>query len=123
LNTDTTDPRWFAHWWAAQQDRSDSIGHYADEVYAEGLIPLHPTPLHEITEGHHENFVGLVEEAWFEWEDEMRESPWGWSYIENLLNNLYPQELERGPNHRVLPLPPKVEHPVETWLRENGYHR
>src|SRR5215204_6163735 len=45
LNTVTTDPRWFAHWWAAQRDRGDHIGRYADEVYAEGCIPLHPTPL------------------------------------------------------------------------------
>ena len=123
MNTDTTDLRWFAHWWAAQRDRGDQIGCYADEVYAEGFIPVNPTPLHDITDGLPEHFVGLIEEAWFEWEDEMRESPKGWAYVENLLNNLYPEEVERGPNHRVLPLPPEVENPVAIWLRENGYHR
>jgi hypothetical protein len=119
LNTDTADPRWFAHWWAAQADRSDIIGCYADEVYAEGFIPLQPTPLHVITDGLHENLVDLIEEAWLEWEDETRLSPWGWAYIENLLNNLYPEEVERGPNHRVLAIPPEPENLLPPWIWEN----
>ena len=122
MNTQTSDPRWFAHWWAAQRDRGDRIGGYADEVYAEGCIPLHPTPLHDIVDGLPEHFAELIEVAWYEWEDETRQSPWGWSYIENLLDHLCPEEAERGPNHRVLPLPPEVEHSMITWLRENGFH-
>ena len=102
MDTYTTDPRWFAHWWTEQRDRGDQIGCYADEVEAEGYIPFHPTPLHDITNGRHENFVHLVEDAWFEWEEEKRQSPMGWAYIENLLNHLYPEEVERGPSHRVL---------------------
>jgi hypothetical protein len=85
----TTEPRWFAHWWAEQRDRTDYIRNYADDVYAEGGIPLHPTPLHEITSGYDELFTEMVEDAWFTWVDETSESPFGWAYIENLLHDLY----------------------------------
>jgi hypothetical protein len=98
----TTEPRWFAHWWADQRDRNDYVGVYADEVEAEGRIPFYPTPLHEITRSCPEALVDLVEYAWFTWVDETSESLSGWAYIENLLNQLYPDEFERGPHHRVL---------------------
>jgi len=77
LNTETADPRWFAHWWAAQRDRGDHIGCYADEVYAEGVIPLHPTPLLDIVDGLPEFFADLIEDAWFEWEDKTRQESLG----------------------------------------------
>lgn len=102
MNTKTTEPRWFAYWWAEQRDRDDEIGCYADEVEAEGQIPFHPTPLHEITDGLPEHFADLIEYAWFEWEDEVRQSPLGWAYIENLLNYLYPLEVSRGSSRRIL---------------------
>jgi hypothetical protein len=75
--------------------------------------------LHDIVAGFPEYFADLIEEAWVEWWYETRQHPRGWAYAENLLNHLYREEVERGPNHRILPLPPEVEHPMETWMREN----
>ena len=77
MNTQTTAPRWFAHWWDAQQDRHDPIGGYADEVEAEDYIPFRPTLLCEITDGLPEHFANLIEYAWFEWEYETCQSPFG----------------------------------------------
>ncbi len=99
----TTEPRWFAHWWAEQQDRHNYVGSYADEVYAEGKIPIHSTRLEDITCGRNEYFADLIETAWFTWVDETSQSPSGWAYIENLLNQLYPEWVEHGPSHRVVP--------------------
>jgi hypothetical protein len=103
MKSKTTEPKWFAHWWAEQRDRSDHIGVYADEVEAEGRIPFYPTPLHEIIRYCPEALVDLFEDAWFTWLVETSESPFGWAYIENLLNQLYSEEGERGPGYRVVP--------------------
>jgi hypothetical protein len=123
LNTYTTDPKWFAHWWAAQRHRGDHIGCYAEEVYAEAVIPLRPTPLHDIVDGLPEFFADLIEDAWFEWEDVTRQNPWGWAYVENLLNYLYPEEVERGPNHRVLPPRARLNTRWESRSVGHGDHR
>jgi hypothetical protein len=72
-------------------------------VVAEDIVPPFPVPIHEITDGLSEWLADIIEYAWYEWEDEIRGSPFGWSWMENLLNDLYPREVERGPHHRILP--------------------
>ena len=87
--TKKTEPKWFAQWWSEQQDRLDSIGGYADEVVAEGQIPLSPTPLEDMTTGHPEQFAALIEYAWWEWHEEMMQSPEGRAYLRCVLNDRY----------------------------------